>query len=236
MSASPSAIELVMLDCDGVIIDSEYLATLVESERYTAWGHAISPEDVSRRYAGLAEEEIARRVEAETERTLPPNWAADMKTAVVERIAAECELIEGAHAMIAALPHPVCVCSNSAMDTLRRTLGRVGLWDTLGPHTYSARDLGVERMKPEPDVYLTAARAFGIDPRRAVVVEDSVHGVAGGVAAGARVIGFTGGRHTYPGHGEALSDAGATTVVSRHADVLRTIAALNEWDERTFVR
>lgn len=226
------AIDLVMLDCDGVIIDSEYLATLVEAERYTGWGYEITAEEVSRRYAGLAEEEIARRVEAETGRTLPENWAADMKTAVVERIAAECELIEGADRMIAALPHPVCVCSNSAKDTLERTLGRVGLWDTLGPNTYSARDLGVERMKPNPDVYLVAAEAFGVDPRRAVVVEDSTHGVEGGVAAGARVIGFTGGRHTYPGHGEALSDAGATTVVSRHADVVPTIRALAEWDER----
>lgn len=226
------AIDLVMLDCDGVLIDSEYLATVVESERYTAWGYEITPEDVSRRFAGLAEEEIARRIAEETQRTLPDGWAADMKTAVVERIAAECELIEGADAMVASLPHPVCVCSNSAMDTLRRTLGRVGLWDTLGEVTFSARDLGVERMKPEPDVYLVAAERFGVDPRRGIVVEDSVHGVAGGVAAGARVIGFTGGRHTYQGHGEALSEAGATTIVSRHADVAPTIAALDGWDER----
>lgn len=226
------AIDLVMLDCDGVLIDSEYLATVVESERYTAWGYEITPEDVSRRFSGLGEEEIARRIESESERKLPDNWADDMKHAVVERIATECELIEGADAMVAALPHQTCVCSNSAMDTLRRTLGRVGLWETLGDVTFSARDLGVERMKPEPDIYLFAAERFGVDPRRGVVVEDSVHGVAGGVAAGARVIGFTGGRHSYTGHGEALSEAGATTIVARHADLLPTIAALNGWDER----
>ena len=227
-----AAIDLVMLDCDGVLIDSEYLATVVESERYTEWGFEITPEEFARRFAGLAEEEIARRVEAETGRSLPDSWTADMKHAVVERIATECELIEGADRMVADLPHPVCVCSNSAMDTLRRTLGRVGLWDALGEVTFSARDLGVERMKPEPDVYLVAAERFGIDPRRGIVVEDSVHGVAGGVAAGARVIGFTGGRHSFPGHGEALSEAGATTIVSRHADIVPTIAALNSWDER----
>ena len=230
MPAAP--IDLVMLDCDGVIIDSEFLATVVESERYTAWGYEISAEEVSRRFAGLAEEEIARRVGEEAGRKLPANWVEDMKAAVVERIAAEVELIGGADEMIAALPYPVCVCSNSAMDTLKLTLGKVGLWETLGQHVYSARDLGIGRMKPKPDVYLTAANAFGVDPRRAIVVEDSTHGVEGGVAAGARVIGFTGGRHSYQGHGEALSDAGATTVVARHADIVRTIAALAEWDER----
>ena len=226
------AIDLVMLDCDGVLIDTEYLASVVESERYTAWGHAIEPEEVARRYAGLSEEEIARRVERETERTLPEGWVVDMKAAVTERIVTECEMIEGADRMVAALPRPVCVCSNSALDVLERTLGRVGLWDTLGPVTFSARDLGVDRMKPEPDVFLAAAERFGVDPRRAVVVEDSVHGVAGGVAAGARVIGFTGGRHSFPGHGEALSEAGATTVVARHALIAPTIEALDGWDER----
>ena len=227
-----STIDLVMLDCDGVLIDSEYLAAKVESERYSRWGFEITPEEFSPRFAGLSEEAIAAEIERETGRTLPEGFVQQMVEAVRDRIVAEVEIIEGADRMVAALPHPVCVCSNSAKSLLEQSLGRVGLWETLGPHTFSARDLGIDRMKPEPDVYLEAAAAFGVDPARAVVVEDSAHGVEGGVRAGARVIGFVGGRHSYPGHADALTEAGATTIVARHADIVPTVRALGEWDER----
>ena len=227
-----ATIELVMLDCDGVLIDSEYLAAKVESERYSAWGFEISPEEFAPRFAGLSEEAIAREVEAETGRSLPENFVAEMVAAVRDRIVAEVELIEGADRMVADMPYRVCVCSNSAKSLLEQSLGRVGLWQTLGPHVFSARDLGVDRMKPEPDVYLEASTAMGADPRQAIVVEDSVHGVEGGVRAGARVIGFTGGRHSYRGHADALTEAGATTIVARHRDIIPTIQALAQWDER----
>ena len=227
-----SSIELVALDCDGVLIDSEYVAAKVESERYTAWGYKITPEEFAPRFAGLAEEEIAAAVEEETGRKLSENFASDMQKAVRDRIAAEVEIIEGADRMVAALPYPVCVCSNSSRDSLQLSLGRVGLWSTLEPHIFSARDLGIERMKPRPDVFLEAAKAFGADPVKVVVVEDSVHGVEGGVRAGARVVGFTGGLHTYRGHADALTEAGATTVVSRHVDLVPTLQALAEWDDR----
>lgn len=227
-----STVELVILDCDGVLIDSEYLAAQVEAERYTAWGYELTAEEFSPRFAGLSEEQIAREIEEETGRKLPDNFADQMRKAVKQRILDTVEMIDGADRMIAALPYPVCVASNSGKDLLQGSLGRVGLWDTLAEHVFSARDLGADRMKPEPDVYLEAASSFGVDPSRAVVVEDSVHGVEGGIAAGARVIGFTGGKHSYTGHADALTEAGATTVVARHADIVPTIRALSEWDER----
>ena len=225
-------IELVMLDCDGVLIDSEYIAAKVEADRWTKWGYEIDAETFAERFAGLGEEAIAARVSEETGRTVPDQFVPDMIEAVRQRIVAEVEMIEGADRMVAALPYPVCVVSNSASALLQQSLGRVGLWDTLGDHVFSARDLGADRMKPKPDVYLHAAKAMGADPRNAIVVEDSVHGVEGGVRAGTRVIGFTGGRHSWRGHADALTDAGATTVVARHADNVPTIEALAQWDER----
>ena len=225
-------IELVMLDCDGVLIDSEFIAATVESERWTKWGYEIDVEAFGQRFAGLGEEEIAARIQEETGRNVPHQFVDDMRTAITERIAAEVEPIDGAAEMVTAMPYPVCVCSNSSKDLLRQSLGRVGLWDTLSAHVYSARDLGTDRMKPKPDVYLHAAEAMRANPRNAIVLEDSVHGVAGGAAAGARVIGFTGGRHSWQGHADALTDAGATTVVARHSEVIPTIRALAQWDER----
>ena len=226
------AIELVMLDCDGVLIDSEYLAAKVEAERWTKWGYEIDADTFSERFAGLGEEAIAERVTEETGRSVPDGFVTDMIEAVRKRIVADVEVIEGADSMVAALPYPVCVVSNSASALLQQSLGRVGLWDTLKDHVFSARDLGADRMKPRPDIYLHAAETMAANPRNCIVVEDSVHGVEGGVAAGARVIGFTGGRHSWRGHADALTDAGATTVVSRHAELVPTINALAQWDER----
>jgi beta-phosphoglucomutase-like phosphatase (HAD superfamily) len=83
------------------------------------------------------------------------------------------------------------------------TLEKTRLWDRFRPYVYSARDVGEGRGKPAPDVFLHAAGALGSDPADAVVIEDSVAGVTGAVAAGMRVIGFTGASHSWPGHGEA---------------------------------
>ena len=223
-------IELVMLDCDGVLIDSEIIAAQVESERLTAWGYEIGPEGYIQRFTGMSEEGIVAVVEKETGRSMPDDYASEVRAEIFERVTTGVDAIAGAVAMVTALPYPVCVCSNSGSDYLRAALQRVGLWDTLGEHVYSARELGAA--KPDPKVFLHAAAAFGVDPGRSLVVEDSVHGVEAGVAAGARVIGFTGGAHSYRGHADALTDAGATTVVARHAEIVPTMRALESWDER----
>ncbi|ODN68534.1 6-phosphogluconate phosphatase [Methylobrevis pamukkalensis] len=85
------------------------------------------------------------------------------------------------------------------------------------------------RGKPAPDVFLHAAEVFGVAPHEAVVVEDSVHGAQGAVAAGMRVIGFTGASHSWPGHADALTEAGVETVVRRLADVAPVIEAMKVW-------
>ena len=77
---------------------------------------------------------------------------------------------------------------------------------------------------------------LGADPARTFVVEDSVHGIAGAAAAGMRVIGFTGASHSYPGHADALTEAGAETVIRRWADFPGVVAALSEWSARRLTR
>ena len=225
-------IELVMLDCDGVLIDSEYLAAQVESEHLGAWGFAIEPEAFSERFSGMSEEDIGAVVEKETGRALPDGFHEETRRQIHARVAAEVEVIEGAAEMIAAIDRPVCICSNSGPDYLDTVLERVGLREMLEGHVFSARALGPGREKPRPDVFLHAAETMGANPVRSLVLEDSVHGVEAARAAGARAIGFTGGRHSWRGHADALTEAGATTVVSRLRDVPRTIAALAVWDER----
>ncbi len=84
-------------------------------------------------------------------------------------------------------------------------------------------------MKPRPDIFLHALETFKVSPSRAVVVKIRCNGIHGAVAAGCRVIGFTGASHTYPSHADRLTDAGAETVIARMSDLPATIAALGEW-------
>jgi beta-phosphoglucomutase-like phosphatase (HAD superfamily) len=76
-----------------------------------------------------------------------------------------------------------------------------------------------------------APAQFDADPANVLVIEDSVHGVEARNAAGMRVIGFTGGSHSYPGHADKLTEAGAETVISRMTDLPATVEALAGWAE-----
>ncbi|TIW76435.1 MAG: HAD family hydrolase, partial [Mesorhizobium sp.] len=96
---------------------------------------------------------------------------------------------------------------------------------------FSGLDIPSKKTKPAPDVFLYAAEKLGANPKNTFVIEDSVHGIAGARAAGMRVIGFTGAGHSYPGHADALTEAGAETVIRRWAELNSTIAALSEWSE-----
>ena len=132
--------------------------------------------------------------------------------------------IEGVHALLDGLPGPRCVCSNSSTARLRISMGVTGLWERFAPNVFSAPELG--RSKPAPDVFLHAARVMGARVADTIVIEDSSHGVHGAVAAGMRVVGFTGGGHSWPGHAEALREAGAVRVIARLAELPATLAAL----------
>jgi HAD superfamily hydrolase (TIGR01509 family) len=149
------------------------------------------------------------------------------------RLMREVEPIAGVHRMLDMLDAPRCICSNSRPERLQVSLTKAGLWDRFRPYVFSAQAVGEGRGKPAPDVFLHGATVFETEPSETIVVEDSVAGVTGGVAAGMRVIGFTGASHSWPGHGEALMDAGAITVVRRLADVPATVEALGAWRPET---
>jgi beta-phosphoglucomutase-like phosphatase (HAD superfamily) len=107
-----------------------------------------------------------------------------------------------------------------------------GLWDRFRPYVYSALEVGSKAPKPDPSVFLHAATTLDVEPKDCYVVEDSFHGVQAAVAAGMRVVGFIGGSHSYPGHGEHLMDAGAETVIHRFEDLPATLEALKVWQDQ----
>lgn len=220
---------LIIFDCDGVLIDSEILSARVDSEILAEFGYEISPEELAFKFAGLTTERIFQLVEAEIGRPVPEKLIARAKVETDRKLKAEVLPIPGVQEMLDALDDPRCICSNSRPERLEVSLIKAGLWDRFRPYVFSAQAVREGRGKPSPDVFLHAAEAFETDPADAIVIEDSVAGVTGGVAAGMRVIGFTGASHTWPGHGEVLMEAGALTVIKRMTQLPTTIEALREW-------
>jgi HAD superfamily hydrolase (TIGR01509 family) len=220
---------LIIFDCDGVLIDSEILSARVDCEILRERGYEITPEELAHRFAGLTTERIFELVGDEIGHTFTDEEIRRAQQETDQMLQEEVLPIPGVQDMLDALDDPRCICSNSRPERLEVSLTKAGLWDRFRPYVFSAQAVGEGRGKPAPDVFLHAASVFETSPDDAIVIEDSVAGTTGGVAAGMRVIGFTGASHSWPGHAEALMDAGATTVVRRLADIPATLEALREW-------
>lgn len=226
-----TSIDLILFDCDGVLVDSEIIASEVEAELLTEAGYPISTEEMAERFAGMTWRNTLLQVEKEADIPLSASLLTKNEAILDKRLASDVQIIEGVKPMLAQLKIPHGICSNSTSARLAMMLSKVGLKDYFGKHIYSARDLGEDRVKPKPDIYLHGAKQFGIDPSRVLVIEDSVHGIHAAIAAGMRVVGFTGASHSYPSHADKLTDAGAETVISRMSALPGVIAALSEWSE-----
>ncbi len=226
-----NSIDLILFDCDGVLVDSEIIASEIEAELLTEAGYPISTEEMAERFAGLTWHHALLEIEREADIPLSASLLKRHDEVLDKRLERDVKIIEGVRPMLAGLKLPHGICSNSTSARLAMMLGKLGIKDHFGKHIYSARDLGEDRVKPKPDIYLHGAKQFGIDPSRVLVVEDSVHGIHAARAAGMRAVGFTGASHTYPSHADKLTDAGAETVISRMAALPGTIAALSAWSE-----
>ncbi len=222
---------LVIFDCDGVLVDSEIVAARVNADLFTREGYPITAEEAALRFAGISDAEIWARVEVDLGRKLPPTLLGETVQEIDRRLAAEVLALAGADAMLAAFRHDRCVCSNSPGARIRMMLERTGLAGHFGDRIFSASDIADCRPKPAPDVFLYAARAFDAAPAETIVLEDSAAGVRGARAAGMRVVGFTGGAHTWPAHADILTEAGAETVIRRLSDMPAIVEALAMWRE-----
>ncbi|SJZ71190.1 HAD family hydrolase [Consotaella salsifontis] len=226
-----TAIALVIFDCDGTLVDSEIISAKVESEIFTDLGHPLEPAEIQARFAGLKLSRIIELLKEETGMVFPENIVERIENETMSRLGQEVKDIAGAHEILDMIDLPRCICSNSSTEWLKTELDHVGLWDRFRPYVYSASEVGTRRSKPAPDVFHYACKEFGVEPQAAVVLEDSVHGVAAAAAAGCRVVGFTGAAHTYSGHADALTEAGAETVINRLLDFPAVITALSGWSQ-----
>ena len=204
--------ELLIFDCDGVLIDSEPASSRVLAKALQDAGVEISPAEVLKRFTGYSvtdAKQICRtefgvvdcdRVFARFHDRLYPEFAASLTP------------MPGMEQLVASLEVRKCVASNSTMDRLRHSLGLFDLWSEFAPNIFSA-DM-VARPKPAPDLFLFCAEMLAVDPVKCVVIDDSPHGIAGAVAAGMTAIGFVDPADPRSGRHDILAGAGATAVVT----------------------
>jgi HAD superfamily hydrolase (TIGR01509 family) len=223
--------DLILFDCDGVLVDSEIIAAEVESKLLRESGFDITAEDMCIRFAGMDWKSILLTIEQEADIPVSAQLIDKSEKLLDAALARRVKMIEGVRYALAKLTEQRCICSNSSSARLDMMLTKLGLKPYFEGHIYSAKDLGPDRTKPRPDIYLHGAKQFGVEPSRCLVVEDSVHGVHAARAAGMRVIGFTGGSHTYPTHADRLTDAGAETVISRMVELPQMVDALKNFNE-----
>ncbi|MGX5805686.1 HAD family hydrolase [Bradyrhizobium sp. Arg314] len=223
--------DLVIFDCDGVLVDSEIVAARVEAELLTSAGFEISAEELAETYAGLTFKDIMLRVEEKSQIPFQASLIDRAEELVDRKLRADVRIIDGAREAVAAVTAPRAVCSNSRTERVEFMLEKVRLLPFFAGRIFSGLDIPSKKTKPAPDVFLYAADKLAANPKNTFVIEDSVHGIAGARAAGMRVIGFTGAGHSYLGHADALTEVGAETVIRRWAELNSTIAALSEWSE-----
>ncbi|MCA0277705.1 MAG: HAD family hydrolase [Proteobacteria bacterium] len=223
--------DLVIFDCDGVLVDSEIIAARIEAELLTQAGFEISAEEIAESYAGLTFKDIMLKIEEKAAIPFQASLISQAEEMVDRRLKTEVRAIEGVHEAVAAVTAPRCICSNSTNERIEMMLDRTRILPLFKGRIFSALETPSRKAKPAPDVFLHAAKTLGANPANTFVIEDSVHGISGAVAAGMRVIGFTGGAHSYPGHADALTEAGAETVIRRWADLGGVLTALSMWSE-----
>ncbi|MGW1141719.1 HAD family hydrolase [Streptomyces zhihengii] len=185
--------DLVIFDNDGVLVDSEPIANVILAGYLTELGHPTSYEDSLRDYMGSAVHRVHDLVRERTGQALPAGFDATLHARTFAAFERELTAVEGVEDVLGALRAdgiPYCVASSGSHERIRVGHRRTGLdrWfdDSV---VFSAQDVG--RGKPDPDLFLYAARQMGVAPERCVVVEDSRLGVAAALAAGMDVYGFT---------------------------------------------
>ena len=223
--------DLVIFDCDGVLVDSEIIAARVEAELITLAGYEISAEEVAETYAGLTFKDILLRIEEKSKIPFQASLIDRAEDLVDRKLRSDVRAIEGVREAVASVTAQRCICSNSRSERIEFMLEKVHLLPFFAGRIFSALEIPSKKTKLVSDVFLLAAEKLGANPANTFVIEDSVHGVTGARAAGMRVIGFTGASHSYPGHADALTEAGAETVIRRWAELKPVLAALAEWSE-----
>jgi HAD superfamily hydrolase (TIGR01509 family) len=192
---SDPSLPALIFDCDGVLIDSEYLASRVEAELIRELGLTLDVEQVHDLFLGKTVDGVLDAIAARTGTRPSTAWAYNWAFATAHTFLRELKSMDGVGVAVETLRrrgHPMAVASQSPLARVQLSLHVAGLAGQFGDHIYVTTM--VARPKPAPDIYLLAARKLGAAPAGCIVIEDSPAGAAAALGAGMRVIGFAPGK------------------------------------------
>jgi len=184
-------LELVIFDCDGVLVDSDRISVRIDVDVFARLGWPITEAEVIERFVGRSDADMVEEIEAHLGRPLAAEWEREFEHLYREAYEAELAPVDGIVEALDRITVPTCVASSGSHEKMRLTLGLTGLWPRFEDRTFSVSE--VARGKPAPDLFLHAARQMGVEPARCAVVEDSRVGVEAARAAGMRAFGYVGG-------------------------------------------
>ena len=202
--------DLIIFDCDGVLVDSELLASQVLSEELEKNDVDVGPRECRERFTGSSLKRVKELVFQSTGIELPDDFEDQVRKrdrhVFEERLAP----VSGIEEALELINTPVCVASSGSLEKITHSLKLAKIYDHFAPNLFSAEM--VNRGKPAPDLFLYAAEQMGVAPERCLVVEDSPVGIKGAQKAGMTVFGFAGASHAGPGYAEMLDLTGAPIV------------------------
>lgn len=187
--------KLVIFDCDGVLVDSEIVASRVFAEAMTAFGYPLSTEESICRFTGISEQAARQMIMHESNIDIPVDYWTLQQPHLFMAYERELKaLMLPILEMLKIQDVTCCVASNSAKNHVVRCLE---LTDQLSyfndPSIFTAQQ--VAKGKPAPDLFLLAAKEMGFEPKDCIVIEDSLAGIEAAIAANMQVLAFLGGSH-----------------------------------------
>ncbi len=185
--------DLVIFDCDGVLVDSEAISVSVLVGQLAVIGIAMEAAFVQENFLGRSFPTVAAEIRRLSGLVLPEGFESGYRKELLERFETELRCTVGLEEVLSRLACPCCVATSSSPARAERTLALAGLTERFGPYVFTASE--VARGKPAPDLFLHAAAEMGARPDRVLVVEDSLPGVLAARAAGMQVLVYAGASH-----------------------------------------
>ena len=180
----------IIFDSDGVLVDSETLSAKVFQEMAGELGFELDFETAVEQFAGSSMNNNLRFIRENIRGALPENFENEFRRRTYEVFKTDLKAVPGIVELIGKVRTPFCVASSVPMEKIRLNLGLVGLLDRFEGRIFSSYDIGT--WKPDPGIFLHAAKEMGYAPEACVVVEDSAAGIRAAVAGGFKVYGRAG--------------------------------------------
>ena len=196
------SLKCVIFDCDGVLVDSETIATRVLLTMSREHGLEISLEEWIKNFKGISMDECFLQIEKAINKKLPEHFEKDFRKRSFEAFRNEIKPVEGVREFIESLAVPICVASSGPQEKIRLNLTTTGLIHFFDDNIFSCYD--INSWKPDPDIYLHAANKMGYKVEDCIVIEDSRPGVISGKSGGFKVYGYV-----HDGNAEELAKEGA---------------------------